>query len=67
MAQFLGAKELQSFVLYPLRTYDYVYDTEDDLFLFYLTQYFFSHSKLLIKLNYNWMIKNNKQGVKIPK
>jgi hypothetical protein len=31
MAQLLGAKELHSFVVYLLRAYDYVYDTEVDL------------------------------------
>jgi hypothetical protein len=51
MAQFLGAKERQSFIAYLLLIYDYSYDTEVDLFLFYLIQDLLFHSKLLLKLN----------------
>jgi hypothetical protein len=50
MAQLLGAKELQSFVAYLFLIYDYAYDTEVDLFLFYLIQDLLFHSKLLLKL-----------------
>jgi hypothetical protein len=31
MAQFLGAKELHSFVAYSLMIYDYAYDTQVDI------------------------------------
>jgi hypothetical protein len=48
MAQLLGAKELQSFVANQLRTYDYVYDTKADYFLFYLIQDLPSHSELMV-------------------
>jgi hypothetical protein len=48
MAHFFGAKERQSFVAYSLRTYGYVYDTKVDPFLFYLTQDFLFHLKLML-------------------
>jgi hypothetical protein len=44
MAHLLGAKELQPFVAYLLITYDYAYDTEVDLFFFYLAQDLLFHS-----------------------
>jgi hypothetical protein len=50
MAHLLGAKELQSFVAYSFRIYDYAYDTEEDLFLFYLSQDILFHSQLMLKL-----------------
>jgi hypothetical protein len=51
MAQLLGAKELQPFVAYSLKIYDYAYDTEKDHPIFcYLTQDVLVHSKLILKL-----------------
>jgi hypothetical protein len=49
MAQLSGAKELQSFVANPFLIYDYAYDTEVDLFFFYLAQDLSFHSKLKLK------------------
>jgi hypothetical protein len=45
MTQFLGAKELQSFVVNLLGIYDYTNGTKVG-FLFYLTQGILSHPKL---------------------
>jgi hypothetical protein len=50
MAQLFGTNELQSFVAYMLRVYVYAYDTEADLFFYYLMQDLLFHSKLMIKL-----------------
>jgi hypothetical protein len=50
MAQILGAKERKFFIAYSLIPYDYAYDTEVDIFLFYLIQDLLFHSKLLLKL-----------------
>jgi hypothetical protein len=50
MAQWLGAKELQSFVAYSLKFYYYADDTKVDHFVFYLAQNIIFHSKLMEKI-----------------
>jgi hypothetical protein len=51
MAQFLGAKELHSFVVYSLIIYDYAYDTEVDIWLAdRLQDYTLVHYLLINKL-----------------
>jgi hypothetical protein len=51
MANLLGAKELQSFVVNPLRNYDYAYDTQVDIWFANLFQDHLVHYLLMSKLN----------------
>jgi hypothetical protein len=51
MAQFLGAKELHSFVAYSLVPYDYAYDTEADILTADLFQDNLVHYQLINKLH----------------
>jgi hypothetical protein len=50
MAHLLGAKELQSFVAYSLRSYDYAYDTEVDILIADRFQDLLVHYLLISKL-----------------
>jgi hypothetical protein len=50
MAQLLEAKELQSFVAYSLRVYDYANDTKVDLWFTDRFQDLLVHYLLMIKL-----------------
>jgi hypothetical protein len=50
MAQLLGAKELQSFVPYSFKIYDYAYDTEVDIWTADLCQDHIVHYLLISKL-----------------
>jgi hypothetical protein len=51
MAQLLGAKELQSFIVQLFGIYDYANDTELDLFIWDSAQDNLFHYKFMLKLN----------------
>jgi hypothetical protein len=51
MAHLLGAKELQSFIVYPLIPYDYAYGTKADLWTANFIQDNLVHYQLMIKLH----------------